>query len=144
MTSGYLVDTNVLSELMRDAPAAVVMDWFARHAADPVFVSSITQAEILTGIALLPAGQRRDALAHAAQALFEADLAGKCLDFGSAAARHCAIIRAHRHRTGRPISTEDAQIAAIALAASLPLVTRNTKDFADIDGLRLLNPWQDD
>jgi predicted nucleic acid-binding protein len=119
------------------------MDWFARHAADPVFVSSITQAEILTGIALLPAGKRRDALANAAQALFEADLAGQCLDFGSAAARHCAIIRAHRHRTGRPISTEDAQIAAIALAAGVPLVTCNTKDFADIDGLRLLNPWQD-
>lgn len=143
MTKGYLIDTNVLSELMRERPAAAVMDWFAQQSGVPICICSVTQAEILTGIALLPPGKRRNALADAAQTLFEIDMAGQSLDFDAAAARHCAIVHAQRIRAGRPISTEDAQIAAIALAEGLDLVTRNTKDFAGIDGLAVVNPWQD-
>lgn len=143
VTNAFLVDTNVLSELMREAPAPAVLDWFERHASDAVYVCSITEAEILTGIALLPKGKRRDALAEAAQTLFEVDLADRRLDFGSAAAHLYALVRAQRQRSGRPISTEDAQIAAVALAAGAKLVTRNTKDFADIDALPVINPWQD-
>jgi len=143
MTQGWLIDTNVLSELMRDAPAPAVMVWFANHVSHSTFICSITQAEILSGIALLPEGKRRNALADAATALFETDMAGRSLYFDAAAARHCALIRAQRQRAGLPISTEDAQIAAIALTADLHLVTRNTKDFADIEGLTVVNPWQD-
>lgn len=143
LTHAFLVDTNVLSELMREAPAPSVLDWFAKHAGDPVYVCSITEAEIFTGIALLPEGKRRDALAEAAQTLFEVDLADRRLDFGSAAAHQYALVRAQRQRSGRPISTEDAQIAAVALASGATLVTCNTKDFADIDALPVINPWQD-
>ncbi len=143
MSQGFLLDTNVLSELMRAEPAAQVLAWFAGHGARPVYTSSITQAEILTGIALLPDGKRRDALTHTAQAMFSEDFAGaRILNFDSAAAEHYALIVASRTRRGRPISTEDAQIAAIALATGLPLLTRNTPDFADISGLTQVNPWQ--
>lgn len=138
----YLIDTNVLSELMRDAPAEAVVDWFAKQTSQAFYICSVTQAEIWSGIALLPEGKRRNALANAAQALFETDLAGRTLDFDAAAARNYALIRAQRQRAGLPISTEDAQIAAIALTARLDLVTRNTKDFVEIDGLTVVNPWQ--
>jgi toxin FitB len=143
VSKAFLVDTNVLSELMREAPAPAVLDWFAQHEGDAVYVCSITEAEIFTGIALLPEGKRRDALAEAAQTLFEVDLADHRLDFGSAAAHQYAMVRAQRQRSGRPISTEDAQIAAVALASGATLVTRNTKDFADIDALPVINPWHD-
>lgn len=143
MTQGFLRDTNVLSEWMRTAPANEVLAWFASHAPDAMYTSSITQAEILTGIALLPEGKRRNTLAQTAQAMFTQDFAGnRVLSFDRAAAKHCALVVASRTRLGRPISTEDAQIAAIALASGLLLLTRNTKDFSDIPGLHQVNPWQ--
>jgi predicted nucleic acid-binding protein len=91
---------------------------------------------------VLPAGKRRDALARAAQQIFEDDFAGRCLVFGSGSAEQFALVMAQRKRIGRPIEAVDAQIAAIALAAQLKLVTRNTEDFASIDGLEVINPWQ--
>ena len=142
MSAGYLLDTNVLSELMRPAPAKVVREWFARHANRTMYTSATTQAEILTGIALLPPSKRRDALASAAEQMFQQDFAGHCLTFDGDAAQHCALIVAARTRAGQPITTEDAQIAAIALTAGLPVVTRNNKDFSDIPGLTTINPWQ--
>lgn len=142
MTSGFLLDTNVLSELMRESPAAIVGDWFAQNAPAAMYTSTVTQAEILTGVALLPAGKRRMALAVAAEEMFEHDFAGRCLEFNAAAAKNYAIIVAARTRQGQPISTEDAQIAAIGLASGLTLVTRNTKDFENIEALTLANPWQ--
>lgn len=80
MSVGFLLDTNVLSELMRPAPAPEVMAWFAGQGADQLHTSVITQGEILAGIALLQAGKRRDALAVAAHAIFEEDFQGRCLD----------------------------------------------------------------
>lgn len=141
MSSGFLLDTHVLSELMRERPDAGVLDWFSRNTRASIRTSSVTQAEILTGIALLPAGKRRMALAAAAEQMFEQDFAGHCLVFDSAAAKHYALIVAARARQGQPISTEDAQIAAIALASGLSVVTRSSKDFENIDGLVLVNPW---
>lgn len=141
MSNGFLLDTNVLSELMRERPDAGVLDWFAQNTRATMRTSTVTQAEILTGIALLPAGKRRMALAEAAEQMFEQDFAGHCLAFDTAAAKHYALIVAARTRQGQPISTEDAQIAAIALACGLTMVTRNTKDFENIDGLTLANPW---
>jgi len=142
MNAGFLLDTNVLSELMRENPAPAVLDWFAGQATSLLHTSAITQAEILAGIAVLPASKRRDALARAAHQIFRDDFLGRCIAFGSAAAEHYALVRAQRKHAGMPISTEDAQIAAIALASSMKLVTRNTKDFEEIDDLVLTNPWQ--
>ena len=142
MSAGFLLDTNVLSELMRENPAPEVLNWFSGQAASQLHTSAITQAELLAGIAILPAGKRRDALAQSVYQIFENDMPGRCIAFGSGAAQHYALIRAQRRQAGRPVTTEDAQIAAIALAAHLQLVTRNTKDFEDIDGLLVVNPWQ--
>ena len=141
MSNGFLLDTNVLSELMRSQPAAPVLGWFAQNAQSAMHTSAVTQAEILTGIALLPVGQRRTALAMSAEQMFEQDFADRCLAFDAAAAKHYAVLVAARTRHGQPISTEDAQIAAIALAAGLTVATRNTKDFETIEGLMLANPW---
>ena len=143
MSRGFLLDTNVLSELMREQPAPAVLDWFSQNTLVSMQTSTITQAEILTGIALLPNSKRRTALALAAEQMFEEDFAGLCLPFDAAAAKTYAVIVAARTRQGQPMSTEDAQIAAIALAAGLTVVTRNIKDFDNMDGLPLVNPWQD-
>jgi toxin FitB len=141
MSTGFLIDTNVLSELMRENPAPQVLAWFAGQNAKLMQTSAITQAEILAGIALLPAGKRREAMAQAASQIFEEDFSGRCLHFGGHAIGHYALVRAQRQLAGRPIDTADAQIAAIALAADLTLATRNTKDFDGIDGLQIINPW---
>lgn len=145
-TRGVLLDTNVLSELMRPQPAPAVLAWFdARHAAHtPLLTSSITQAEVLLGIALLPAGRRRSGLAAAAAGLFDEDFgADACLPFDAAAAADYAMLVAARTAQGRPISTEDGQIAAIALSRGLMLATRNGRDFEGINGLTVQNPWAD-
>lgn len=141
MNLGFLLDTNVLSELMREQPHPQVLDWFASQTVNQLQTSAVTHAEILTGIALLPAGKRRQAMALAASQIFEEDFMGRCIDFGSLAVAQYALVKAQRQLAGRPIDTADAQIAAIALAASLTLVTRNTKDFEGIDGLAVVNPW---
>lgn len=137
-----LLDTNVLSELMRSQPEQALMDWFERRTGNVFYVSVITKAEILLGISLLAAGKRRDALAAAADGMFSEDFAGRCLPFDADCAARYAAVVAERRRSGQAISTEDAMIAAIALTHGYPLATRNTKDFLHIDGLTLYNPWQ--
>lgn len=141
IVSGIILDTNVLSELMRVQPAPMVMEWFTRQAGVTFYITAITQAEILLGIALLPAGKRRDALANAAKKMFQEDFSGNCLPFAESCTGLYASIVANRRRSGFSITTEDAQIAAIALTRKLPLATRNTKDFLHITGLTLYNPW---
>ncbi|MEJ7137277.1 type II toxin-antitoxin system VapC family toxin [Amphibiibacter pelophylacis] len=142
MSAAYLLDTNVLSELMRREPAQALLGWLTARPGATLYCSSITQGEILLGIALMPLGKRRSGLAGQAEAMFKADFAGRCLTFDARAAVHYALLVAHRQQAGRPISTEDAQIAATAIAADMPVVTRNSKDFEGIDGLSVINPWQ--
>lgn len=139
--NGIILDTNVLSELMRAQPAPVVVDWFSRQGEVTFYTTTITQAEILLGIALLPAGKRRDLLADAAEKMFQEDFSDNCLPFDESCAAPYASVVASRRRSGFSMTTEDAQIAAIALHHNLPLATRNTKDFLHIDGLVLYNPW---
>ena len=110
MSGRFLLDTNVLSELMREQPAPAVLDWFAHNVQSAMHTSTVNQAEILTGIALLPAGKRHTALAEAADQLFEQDFAGHCPVFDAAAAKNYAVIVAARTRQGQAISTGDAQI----------------------------------
>ena len=82
-----LLDTNVLSELMRPQPNPVVLDWFARRTGVFFCISAITQAEIMLGILLLPTGKRRDALAVAVEGMFTQDFAGRCFSFDASSAR---------------------------------------------------------
>jgi toxin FitB len=137
----YLLDTNVLSELMRAAPSQSVLDWVDSQASQSLCTSAITRAEIELGIALLSAGKRRSALATQAKAMFDEDFALRCLPFDEQCASVFAEITAARTLQGRPVSVEAAQIAAIALRNRKTLVTHNLADFENIAGLSLLNPW---
>lgn len=137
-----LLDTKLLSELMRAEPHAGVLAWFERQQAAVLYTTAITRAEILLGIALLPAGKRQESLAAAAELMFEKDFVQRCLPFDQTAAAEYALLVAARIRSGRPISTEDGQIAAIALSHGMRLATRNGKDFEGIAGLVVLNPWR--
>lgn len=139
-----LLDTNVISELMRPKPDAIVVEWLDRQKDVSVWICSITQAEILMGLAMMPEGKRQHGLMHVAAAMFDEDFAKRCLPFDSDAAKHYANIVSERTRKGNPISVEDAQIASIARANGLSIATRNVKDFANIQGLVVLNPWQVD
>ncbi|MBI2836026.1 MAG: type II toxin-antitoxin system VapC family toxin [Acidobacteria bacterium] len=138
-----LLDTNVLSELMRRSPEPRVLQWMDSRPAAEMWISAVTVCEIRLGIALLPEGLRKDLLADLAEAMFQEDFSERCLPFDFSAAAGYASIVAARTRQGRPIKVEDAQIAAIALSGGLTLATRNTKDFAGIDRLTLVNPWND-
>ena len=136
-----VLDTNVLSELMRAAPEAVVADWFARHSAASLFITTITQAEILHGVRLLPSGRRRNAISAAADAMFEEDFSGRILPFSSHAAHAYAEIAVARREAVRPISQFDAQIAAIAKSTGASVATRNVADF-DGCGITVIDPWR--
>jgi predicted nucleic acid-binding protein len=136
-----LLDTNVLSELMRPIPDPHVLRWVDAFPEWEVWICAVTIAEIRLGIALLPAGKRRDLLLRLAEQMFKEDFCDRCLPFDCQAAAAYAIVVAERNRRGLPVSVEDAQIAAIAITAELVLATRNTKDFSGIEGLKLVNPW---
>ena len=138
-----LLDTNVLSEFMRPQPSAAVVFWLDEQPAGEVYTSAISRAEIELGLLLMPPGQRQEALSRAAWAMFAEEFNGRCLPFDEEAARHYARVVSARTRAGRPISVEDAQIAAIALSRRMSLATRNTTDFELIDGLEVVNPWTD-
>ena len=135
-----ILDTNVLSEVMRPVPTAEVLHWLARHPASSLFTTTITQAEILYGLELLPKGKRRAALQFAVDAMFEEDFADRILPFDSDAARVFPQIAASRRASGRPITQWDAQIAAIARSRGAALATRNIGDFEHC-GISVLNPW---
>jgi len=134
-----ILDTNVLSELMKPKPSARVVTWVARQPAAELFTTSITEAEIFYGIELLAKGKRRERLLAAAEAMFAEDLGGRIFGFESDAARSFSMIAAHRRALGRPISQADAQIAAIAQVRGAKLATRNVADFEDC-GLDVLDP----
>jgi toxin FitB len=136
-----ILDTNVLSELMRPSPSPNVVSWLAAQPASSVYTTAVTQAEILHGLLLLPTGRRRNALQEAADGVFAEVFGGRVLGFGSDAALHYARIAAARRRAGRPISHFDAQIAAIALSAGATVATRNVADF-DGCGVKVVDPWR--
>lgn len=137
-----LLDTNVLSELMRPMPDANVVQWLDAWPEWDVWISAVTVAEIRLGISLLPAGKRKELFLELGEQMFQEDFTDRCLPFDCEAAGEYALIVAERNRQGHPISVEDAQIAAIARTAGLALATRNTKDFSGITGLELVDPWK--
>jgi predicted nucleic acid-binding protein len=142
VTSGIVIlDTNVVSEPMRPSPSDAVMAWLSRKPEDGhFFVTTVTMAEILFGVELLPRGKRRDNMLAQAQATFTEDFVGRILPFDEDAARAFATIAASRRGKGRPITDLDAQIAAIARSRGATLATRNTADFEGC-GIRVVNPW---
>lgn len=135
-----LLDTNVISELMRPQPSQVVLDWFAAQSGDDLFLSAVTEAELRLGALLLPDGARRDQIAAAIEAMMVTEFDGRILSFDSPAAQTYSDIVVLRRVAGRPISAFDAQIAAIALANGFSLATRNTRDFEGT-GVMIINPW---
>lgn len=135
-----ILDTNVLSELMRSNPSPEVVAWVAKQPGTELFTTSITEAEIFYGIELLGRGKRREKLLAAAEAMFAEDLAGRVIGFESDAARVFSWIAAHRRTLGKPISHADAQIAAIAKVRRARLATRNVVDFGDC-GVEVVDPW---
>jgi len=138
-----ILDTNVLSELMKPAPSPEVVHWVtSRRSTRELCLTTITVAEILFGIELLPRGKRRDGLLTDAETTFAEDFAGRILPFDEGAARAFPEIAVSRRVRGRPIALFDAQIAAIARAHGAWLATRNTADFEGC-GIRLANPWVD-
>lgn len=135
-----ILDTNVLSELLRSVPDPGVTAWVASRPLATLFTTSVTQAEMLYGACVLPAGHRRGQLESALRGLFEEDFSGRILPFDSTAARFYAEIAAARRQAGRAISQFDAQIAAITMACGGALATRNVAAFADT-GVRVVDPW---
>ncbi len=135
-----LLDTNILSELMRSVPNRSVVKWLDEQFSTDIFISAITRAEIELGISLLTEGRRKTNLSIAAKEVF-GGFFDRCLPFDEAAAIKYANLVKNRTEIGRPISVEDAQIAAIALVHDLTLATRNTSDFENIAELRVINPW---
>jgi len=135
-----ILDTNVLSELMRPKPSPRVVAWVAKQSGTELFTTAITETEIFYGIELLAKGKRREELLEAAEAMFAEDLAGRIFSFESDAARDFSRIAAQRRALGRPISHADAQIAAIAQVRRAKLATRNVADFRDC-GLDVVDPW---
>jgi hypothetical protein len=135
-----LLDTNILSELMRLVPEVTVERWLADQPAASVFISAITEAELRYGLALLPNGKRRSSLTAVMQDMLAEDFSGRILPFDSAAAVDFAEIAVARRQAGRPISQADAQIAAIARSRGAALATRNVADFEGC-GVEVINPW---
>ena len=130
----FVLDTNVVSELMRPAPHPAVFAWVAAQPRASLYTTSVTRAEILSGIGIMPEGRRRAALSDAAAAMFDEDLRGRAAD-------RYAEITVSRRQAGAPIHTFDALIAATALVARAAMVTRDTDGFAGC-GLTLVNPWE--
>ncbi len=136
----FLLDTNILSAVMGTRPAPEVANWMTRQPADLLFTAAVCQAEILSGIAVLPTGRRREALEMAALAMFREDFAGRILPFDTDAAVIYAELFALRRRAGRPAAMADLMIASIARACGASVVTRDTGDFEGC-GLALIDPW---
>lgn len=135
-----VLDTNVLSEILRPSPDDRVLAWLERQPRSALFTTTVTEGELLYGVQLLPEGRRKTLLLDAVLAIFASDLAGRVLGFDSDAAAAYAVIAAARKATGHPISQFDAMIAAIARSRGASLATRNIKDFVDC-GIEVINPW---
>ncbi len=136
-----VLDTNVLSELLRPTPAPQVEAWLAAQDGAGVYFTAVGEAELRHGVAILPAGRRRDALAQAIEGMLDEDFRDRILPFDREAARAYAAIAAERRAAGRPISQFDCQIAAIARAHGASVATRNTGDYEGC-GLAVIDPWE--
>jgi predicted nucleic acid-binding protein len=137
----FVLDTNILSVMMRSPLVPEVAAWIAGQPEELLYTTAVCQAEVLAGIEILPDGRRRAALERAARAMFADDFDGRILPFDSEAAAAYANIFAARKSAGRPTAPHDLMIAAIARANGASMVTRDTGGFEGC-GLTLVNPWE--
>jgi predicted nucleic acid-binding protein len=140
-----ILDTNVLSALMRKDPDDSVVGWLDRQAPESIWITTITLFESRLGLALLPAGRRRRLLETAFDKLLAEDLENRVLDFDSAAANEAAAIAAERQAAGRPVDMRDTQIAGIAVARRATIATIATRNVRHFEGLRarVVDPWNE-
>lgn len=136
-----ILDTNVVSELMRPAPTPRVEAWLAAQNGATVYFTAVGEAELRHGVAVLPAGRRRTALSEAIDAMLDGDFRSRILSFDRQSARAYAAIAAERRAAGRPITHVDCQIAAIARAHGFAVATRNTRDYEGC-GIAVIDPWR--
>ena len=137
-----VLDTNMLSAMMSAEPIRKVADWILDQPSEELFTAAVCQAEILSGISILPNGRRRAALEEAARAMFADDFHGRVLPFDTEAAAAYAEVFANRRKAGRHAGTVDLMLAAIARVRGASVVTRNVADFEGV-GLTIINPWDD-
>ena len=135
-----IVDTNVISELMRSSGTSEVFRWAAQQIPTELWTTTINEAEIFYGVELISRGRRRDQMQSDAEDMFGEDFLNRILPFDSQAARAYARIVARRRTLGKPIGQADAQIVAIAQVHGAAIATRDVDDFADC-GIRVINPW---
>ncbi|MXW08743.1 MAG: type II toxin-antitoxin system VapC family toxin [Acidobacteria bacterium] len=135
-----LLDTNVVSELMRESPEPAVARWVSGHPVEDLFLSAVSEAELRYGAAILPMGRRRETLFFKIEAMLRDAFEDRVLPFDSDAARAYGHIAAGRRSAGRPVASADCQIAAIAAARRMRLATRNVRDFEDM-GIEIVDPW---
>ncbi len=135
-----LVDTNVVSELIRKAPDPAVEAWAAGHTLEDLFFSAVGEAELRFGAAILPAGRRRATLISDIERMLRDAFEDRVLPFDSQAAREYADIAAMRRCAGRTVAPADCQIAAIARSRDMAVATRNVRDFEDIE-IEIVDPW---
>lgn len=135
-----ILDTNVISELMRSQASDPVASWARRQDIATMYLTVITQAELLYGVALLPEGRRKQRLRKTIERMLHEDFAERLLAFDALAAPHYAAMATRRRLAGRPLAPLDGQIAAITKACNAQLATRITADF-DLCGIEVLNPF---
>jgi predicted nucleic acid-binding protein len=135
-----ILDTNVVSAVMRQNADAVVVGWLDRQPVESIWITAVTVFEVHFGLELLAQGRRRRQLEDQFARALNEDFEGRILPFEQSAARAAALIAARQRQGGRPIEVRDAQIAGIAAARRATLATRNTRHFADL-GIGLIDPW---
>jgi len=135
-----VLDTNVVSEPLKPSPEPSVLVWLDAQAPATLYLTSITVAELLAGVAALPAGRRRSRLAHLVSAQVLSLFEGRILAFDVQAAHAFARVQAGANAAGNPVSFADAAIAAIAAVHGFSLATRNVRDFNGT-GIEIVDPW---
>lgn len=138
-----ILDTNVVSELLGASPDPGVRAWLADQDGADIYLTSISEAELRYGVAIMPNGKRRRMLAEAVDGMLREDFRDRILPFDSVAGVEYAAIAAKRKAAGRPISQFDCQVAAIARAHGAVFATRNVHDFEGC-GVDVIDPWRDD
>ena len=136
----FVIDANVASELMRPVQTPAVAAWIGERDAAEMYLTAASGAELGFGVAILPAGRRRNALEAARRRWLDLGFAERILPFESAAARAYAEIAAGRRQAGRPIGEADCQIAVISRSRGAVLITRNVRDFQGT-GVDVVDPW---
>jgi predicted nucleic acid-binding protein len=135
-----ILDTNVVSEPLKPLPKPNVLDWLNAQNPETLYLTTVTIAELLAGVEVMPAGRRRKKLDQALNAQMMPLFEGRILSFDQQAAQVFAQINASAQAAGNPISFADCAIAAIASARGFMLATRNVRDFKGTN-IEILNPW---